>query len=783
MMDLVNTPSTHQRRVSGDVLDAYNAVIHSMDTPASTRGPFDLDPKQDNPFDLHLKQEHFDAKQDHFDTKGEDFDGKQENFGLHQEAEASKNVDLGTDNFGVEAHKELEVKDGHQEQESEVKHEFGEEQFGHKDDEQTHREEELREEGFGQRQEDDGFGFHQAAEAAKAVEHFHSESHAEFQEDIVENDDIANGSYVESHEDFESRVEAKKDGFESALERVEVDDVHTLSGDVKESADDGIKVDQRENDIQEDIHSGVGSEQTQQVNEFADESTHATVDASFTDDSSTVNEIHQTETDEFEFHQNANALDDESHSVETDHTGGFGHGNVKTETIHIGGMSPGDFLTKHGGAVSHGGISVEEENKISTDNTACVNESTNSIKEEDEEEIQIGKKVSDLNESDIMSRSFYGDYEARSPSPEEMIDHYANQQAADSTFGSIAEQDTPTGDGNTLEAKLAQDGAQGGNLFEISNEEASFEVKPTEQYDDLTFESARNDSVLNETGSHSVSTHNESGIEEHNESVSTHNESGIQEAEASVVALETNLDDFTSQETKIDSAFIASVQPDIPTSVPDVIPTQNEDNVTSNVDLTQDIVRQTSSVEASPKQESETSATDIATVAVAAGVAAVAAAVGVKKATSSTTKKPSVTKKLDTKPTSKPATKSVAPKPATTAKPATSAKTTATTTSTVKKSSISVATAKPSLAAKPAPKPATKAAPVATKPGVASSAPARKPLSAPATKPVATKPAAPKPAVSKPAAPKPKPAASAASKPLTNGVTKRPASATSTGEL
>lgn len=511
---------------------------------------------------------------------------------------------------------------------------------------------------------------------------------------------------------------------------------------------------------------------------------------------------HQTETDEFEFHQeaNVNASDNIHFNENSLNNVSANEVDVKVEnleretdaqTFNIGGMSTMDFVNKYATPSNDEihGIQKDEE-EVSHKSVADGKQdfgNDDSIKEEDEEEeIQIGMKVSDLNETDIMSRSFYGDYDnqepARSPSPEEMIDHYERQLRENEAREQIPEehpdQITPTGDATTLEAKLAQEDSHAthvedkpqepqddnqvseqieekettSNLFEISHEETFSQEKIHETFDDLTFETKTETS----------------------------------EPKSLAATLETR-DDISSQEIKeqeVEPQQETKVEETI--SIPDVVPTQgDESQTTPTVDLTQDIVEEVKlSVSddnkvASSQEENnldvtegtkDTSAADIAsTVAIAGALAlgAAATAAVVKKA-STTAKKPttSITKKPEVKPTaSKTAAKPLAAKPS------------------VMKTSLKPGT---SVAAKPAAKPASK--PLAAKPATSklstTSSTAPKPLApkkTTLTKTSTSTVTAPKPMAAKPTAPKPKPAVSAPAKPLTNGVAKRPASATSTG--
>ncbi|KAI5721643.1 hypothetical protein M8J77_023265 [Diaphorina citri] len=585
----------------------------------------------------------------------------------------------------------------------------------------------------------------------------------------VEEEDVANGSYIETEPHFQ------KDGVES--HPLGHDQTHSETRDFSEVATSN--------------------------NPFGDAGV----------------ELHQTETDEFEFHQENNVTVDAVDRVESE---------ANVETFIISGITPLEFLQKHAAEpVEESAKELIEDltNEIRAEPEAH-KAFADSIKEEDEEEIQIGKKVSDLNESDPMSRSFYGDFEepARSPSPEEMIDHYERQQreathevsidqAVEQFHADNEAELTPTSEVTTLEAKLASDNhvensvsnvdKPVSNLFEISTEETSYNEKPQE-HDDLTFETKES--------SFQEETHTETKVE-----------SSFQETH---VALETNLDDFTSQETKLDDFISAHTEKtpevsepkeevlddlvSVPTSVPDVVPNQdaNEESPSPAVDLTQDIVEEKEAVvtptdetnsETAEKEtplsevpvipqeaqtvesaEESTASSDLAAKvagALVVGAAAAGAAVAVKKATAAKkTDKPGPA----AKPASKPLAKTTTTKTTTAAKPAISP---------VKKTATTTAKPAPKPATKPAPKPTTaapKSTTTAPKP-----APVRKPVASTITKtatstvsaapkPSAPKPAAPKKPVAAPA-PKPRPATAApAPKPLTNGVTKRPVSATTT---
>uniref|UniRef100_A0A8D8XXV6 Ataxin-2 C-terminal domain-containing protein n=1 Tax=Cacopsylla melanoneura TaxID=428564 RepID=A0A8D8XXV6_9HEMI len=718
MLDLVQTPNSTERRISSDVMEAYNDVAHSMDTPAASKHA-ELD------FNFELS------------------DKKESQFGQQEEAA-----------------------------ETQCKQEIVDESYAHQKEE---------------------FGVNDDKKDVK-IENIEQDQ-----------DDIVNGSYVE-----ESHVE------------------------IQESRELESVVEQTQENDQLESEQQAGSDLTGDNDLVKAEA---------------EKDLHQTlQTEEFEFHREDNATSASTLDETTpDDFKSFiakqeREGNV--ETFTMGGMTAGDFLAKHGTFVEQNATEEDNVNEIVKDTnvestealthveanvTEAVNNVSESIQEEEEdEEIQIGKKVSNLNESDVMSQSFYGNYDeepARSPSPEEMIDHYerAQQQqgelAADesSRFDSSVEaasELTPTTETTTLEAKLAQgdehlaetrseetkqpeeEQKTVGELFEISHEETSYNKSAQEQFDDLTFGSKTSESSFQQE------------VEEVVE-------------QSSVPALETNLDDFTPQETKIESEFLEDKEEvSGPVSVPDVIPTLgNEDSQTPAVDLTQDIVEDNTlpagdvsaeNIEAaSPvveKQEasvsqlvanetveekSETSST-VAKAAAAVGVAAVvgaAAAVAAKKATTAV-KKPtaaSATKKTDVKaPISKTSTgaKPLA-KTTTAAKPAAKL---APTTTTAKKPVTTAA--KSTLATKSAPKPAP-AKPAAPKPSTttaAKPAPIRKPVASTLNKTTTTSvSAAPKPATARPApkpavsaAPKPKPVTTTATKPLTNGVAKRPVTATST---
>ncbi|KAL1451920.1 hypothetical protein WDU94_006250 [Cyamophila willieti] len=730
MLDLVQTPN--ERRVSSDVLEAYNAVFHSLDTPAG-----------------------------------------------------SKNAELDF-NFEMPAKKEAQFEQQEESAECELKQEPV-------DDSHVEQKEEL---GYNDDKKD-----------------------MEFENIKQEHDDAVNGSYVE-----ESHLETQQSRELESVEETQENDQFASQLESEQQA---------------------GSEQT-------GENVEVKVEAELDEEK----DLHQTlQTEEFEFHREDNATNASTLDETTDDFNSFiekqeREGNVETFTMEA--ITPADFLAKHDAFVEKHVTEEENINEIVKDtnmesgetltnvetniNEAVTNVSEPIQEEEEEEEIQIGKKVSNLNESDVMSQSFYGNYDeepARSPSPEEMIDHYEKAQQQEKLLqeqlaaDEAAKELTPTMETTTLEAKLAQDDDEhlaettsdetkqpeqehqekvtGGQLFEISTEETSFNKSQQDQFDDLTFESKTSESSLQQRAEEVVE-------------------------QSSVTTLETNLDDFTSQETKIESEFLentkdAEAKEEVsgPTSVPDVVPTPgNEDSQTSTVDLTQDIVEEKEStlpagdviaedVEAASQvtdkqeisaigsvanetvEEKEDTSSTVTKAVAAVGAAAavgVAAAVAAKKTTTAA-KKPlaaSATKKLDVKsPLSKPSTgaKPLAKTTTTAMKPAVK---TATTTTAAKKPVTTAA--KSTLAAKPAPKPAAPK-PAAPKPSTttaAKPAPIRKPVASTVTKTTTTGvSAAPKPAAAKPAskpavsaAPKPKPATTTATKPLTNGVAKRPATATST---
>lgn len=535
---------------------------------------------------------------------------------------------------------------------------------------------------------------------------------------------------------------------------------------------------------------------------------------------------HQTVTDEFEFHQEANVsgntvdissnfsadtIDVSNNTFtsvsEFDYVLNKTLSELNLDSVNIGALSPMDFASKQAAPSNddiHGIHRDGEASEFASDKQEF---NEDSIKEEDEEEIQIGKKVSDLNESDLMSRSFYGDYEsqepARSPSPEEMIDHYERpiREKQENTLEEHPDQITPTGDAKSLEAKLAQedDVSHGedtrefnqesqpapqvteqlrteSNLFDISHEEFSLvQDKSQETFDDLTFETKTETSepkspapveTSDEFISHDVETPLETIVESQETKVEPQDTLVEQQ-------LEKNIVQEPSQETKIEEA--QEVKVDEPISIPDVVPTQgDEPQATPTVDLTQDIVEDVKLHEQVPSPQAEVTGevkecVDLTTVAAAGALAVGAAATvtAVKKATS-TIKKPEV--------------KPIASK---TAKPL-AAKTS------VSKTSIKPTTTAPKPAAKPAPKPpaskplapkpvASKVALTSTVPKAASTVP-KKPVTSTLTKTSSSVSTAPKPLANKPAAPKPKSAVSAPAKPLTNGVAKRPVSATSTGK-